>query len=225
MTLTVDSITDNVFHVKAESQYELTSTFMRLQEFYESPYKEIRGHFFTHEKFMDVSAHNKDRSAQDEIIFSYMEDWAGFNVPGNCFQRWCKLFEHDFWEKEKKLVELVNKARGKSKRFYVIGTYEDTTIDHELSHAWFYLDRRYRTKMLAITNTLSDKAKKRLHDYIIADGYRRGVVEDETVAYLSTNTMVANAKMFGSIYIPWTTIFKLQKTFKKFKDEKIDDDN
>ena len=68
----------NLFLFTFPNQYELASTFIRLQEFYESPYKEIKGQYFTLEKYMDRYA--KD---QEDNKFTYFEDWNGFNVPGN----------------------------------------------------------------------------------------------------------------------------------------------
>ena len=49
-------IENNIYHVKFENQYQITSTFMRLQEFYESSHKNIKHHFFTVEEYMDIYA-------------------------------------------------------------------------------------------------------------------------------------------------------------------------
>lgn len=45
-----------VIRLEFKNQYECCSSFMRLQEFYESPFKEIRGRFFKLDQFMDVYA-------------------------------------------------------------------------------------------------------------------------------------------------------------------------
>ena len=226
MSLSVSEITENVFHVEAESQYEIASTFMRVQEFYESPYKGIRGHFFTHEQYMDTCAFGNKRSAQDEPVFSYFEDWAGFNVPGNVFRNWLDKFPRkSMWDKELELVNLIDENVEEGNKFYVIGTYDADTINHELSHAWYYLDRKYRKTMGDIADKLSDRAKEQLKKYIIAEGYVAAVVRDETIAYLSTNEMTRTAKMFDKVPVPWKIVYELQKTFEKFKEEKIDEDH
>lgn len=230
MSLEVEELTDGVFHIKAETQYDVTSTFMRVQEFYESPFKEIRGHFFTHEKYMDTCARGSDRSGSEEIIFSYFEDWSGFNVPGNVFNKWVRLFsKKGLWDKEQELVDLVyDKLEKKTNKFYVIGTYSDghnKTIDHELSHAWFYLDQEYKRTMLSLLRKFPKLAKQQLRKYLKTVGYTPEVFDDEIVAYLATNPMTYVAKQFEDEDIPWEDILEFQETFEEFKEEKFDDED
>lgn len=230
MTLKVEELTDGVFHVRAETQYDVTSTFMRVQEFYESPFKEIRGRFFTHEKYMDACAHGKERSGSDKIVFSYFEDWVGFNVPGNVFNKWVRLFsKKGLWKKEQKLVDLIyEKLEKKTSKFYVIGTYSDgdsKTIDHELSHAWYYLDSEYKRTMLSLLRRFPKAAKQQLRKYLKKDGYTPEVFNDEMIAYLSTNPMTYTSKQFEDEDIPWDDILEFQETFAEIKDEKFDKDN
>lgn len=225
-TLEVTEVAEGVLHVNAKTQYEIASTFMRVQEFYESPYGEIRGQYFSHERYMDICAYGKKRSAADEIVFSYLEDWNGFNVPGHVFDEWAKLFEeHYLWDKEKQLIELIYEAQT-TDAFYVIGTNNEGhkgDYDHELSHAWYYLDPEYKESMKKLVDKLSDKAKERITDQLMDDGYRDGVVTDETIAYLTTNNMIETEELFGKVRVPWTSILKIQKAFVKFKEEKIDE--
>ena len=227
-TLEVTEIAEGVLHVEAETQYELASTFMRVQEFYESPYGEIRGHFFTHERYMDICAYGEKRSAQDQVVFSYLEDWNGFNVPGKVFDKWARLFkEHYLWDKEKELIKRINE-KATTSAYYVIGTHKEgahNDFDHELSHAWYYLDSKYKQKQHKNLNKLSSKVREQLKDHIMGDGYTLEVVEDETIAYLATNTMTETKDMMNKVRVPWTTVYKFQKTFVDFKEEKLDDDS
>ncbi|KKM60287.1 hypothetical protein LCGC14_1543320 [marine sediment metagenome] len=228
MPLSIDEITDGVFHIQTESQYEIASAFMRVQEFYESPFKEIRGHFFTHEQYMDVYAYGSDRSGSDEITFSYFEDWVGFNIPGNAFNKWVKLFsKYELWEKEENLINLVyDNLKKKTDNFYVIGTYSTASvIDHELSHAWYYLDPAYKRTMLSLLRKLPKRIKKQCAQHLKKEGYTSRVYNDEIIAYLSTNPMTRTAEMFGDKEVPWEKVLEFQLTFKEFKDEKIDEDN
>ena len=232
-TLEVTEVAEGVLRVEARTQYELASTFMRAQEFYESPYEEIRGRYFTHERYMDICAYGNKRSAANEIVFSYLEDWNGFNVPGHIFDEWASLFaEYDsscaanglMWDKEKKLIELIYEKQSTDK-FYVIGTNDEGhkgDYDHELSHAWYYLDKEYKDKMTDLVKKLSKSAKEQIKDHLMDDGYRDGVIEDETIAYLTTNTMVEVEELFDKVRIPWTMVLKFQKAFAEFKEEKID---
>lgn len=227
-TLEVKEIAKGILHVSAKTQYELASTFLRVQEYYESPYGQIRGQYFTHEKYMDICAYGEKRSASDEIVFSYLEDWNGFNVPGNVFEEWASLFtEHYLWDKEKKLIELVYEAQN-TPTFYVIGTHDEGhkgDFDHELSHAWYYLSKDYKEKMTKLANQLSKTARAQLKDNLMNDGYTAEVVDDEIIAYLTTNSMTETADMFGKVRIPWTKIYKLQEAFKKYKEKHFDNDS
>ncbi len=48
----VKEIRPQIFAVVIKDSYQRTMLFCRYQEFYESPYKEIRNKFFSWEKFM-----------------------------------------------------------------------------------------------------------------------------------------------------------------------------
>ncbi len=95
----VKPIYPNLYLYTFPNQYELASTFIRLQEFYESPYKEIKGKYFTSENFMDLYA--KD---QKDNKFTYFDDWNGFNIPGDIVLKFAQLFQNDLTKKEKKLL-------------------------------------------------------------------------------------------------------------------------
>lgn len=202
---------------------------MRLQEFYESPYPEIRGHYFTHEQYMDMCAHGSARSTRDEVIFTYFEDWSGFNIPGHVFKKWVNLFsKKGLWEKEKKLVELITQRVGKSNsKFYVIGTYKSSdasvVVDHELSHAWYYLDSTYRRDMQKNIKSLNKTSLQQVRNYITNMGYDKSVLDDETAAYLATSSMVYINKMFGTLNPPWQKVFNFQKTFDTYKEKNLQD--
>jgi len=230
MSIQVEEIATNVLHVIADTQYDIASTFIRVQEFYESPFEEIRGHFFTHEHYMDVCAHGNNRSGSDEIKFSYLEDWAGFNVPGNIFNKWVRVFsKRELWEKEQHLIDLVyDHLTKKTNNFYVIGTYVDgdkDDINHELSHAWYYLDSEYKKSALKIVRKLPKAAKQQLKRYLKKDGYTPEVFDDEIVAYLSTNPMSYTKQQFEDETIPWDIILEFQEAFEVYKEEQLDDDN
>ena len=88
-----------MLYIKAKDQYILCDTFMRLQEYYESPLKSIKGKCFTKEEFIDeyITKYKK---------FDYYNIWIGFNVPGNITKKFFKVFD-DFSKKEKFLVKSV----------------------------------------------------------------------------------------------------------------------
>ena len=57
---------------------------------------------------MSRDAYSSSRSGEKDVKFSYLEDWNGFNIPGNVFNKWVNLFSKDYlWEREKDLIDLV----------------------------------------------------------------------------------------------------------------------
>lgn len=224
----INEVADGVYHITTETLYELASTFMRFQEFYESPFKEIRGHFFTHEQYMDVHVNSSKRSGKDDAKFTYFEDWAGFNVPGNVFNSFLGKFpKQKLWKKEQNLINLIRTKtkNNTTSKFYVIGTSASehlSTIDHELSHAWFYLDPKYKREMLKILRKFPETAKDQLRIDLKKDGYAVEVYNDEMIAYMSTNPMTYTKDMFKNKKIPWDKILEFQTTFSEFKAENLD---
>ena len=65
-----------IFAVIVKNQYDRSSLFCRYQEFYESPYPQIRGKFFTLEQYMKLYIDTNKKPH-----FTYPSDWTGYNIP------------------------------------------------------------------------------------------------------------------------------------------------
>jgi hypothetical protein len=197
-----------IFHISCDTQYEVTATFMRLQEFYECPSKTIRGKFFTHADFMDDYASRHGN-------FTYCLDWGGFNVPGHVARDFFRLFN---WEKlskrERELKFILSEALNEYERFYVIGTYATAYIDHELSHAFWYLHENYQRQMLSLIDKLT--IQKSMRRTLLRMGYDEQQVPDEIQAYLTTSSpkeLEDNFKMrtIGRAAMPFRKEFQKHK--------------
>jgi hypothetical protein len=70
-------VAKGIYLVRFATQYELSSTFLRFQEHYESP--RFHGRVFSLEEYMDWYATRYGN-------FTYYQDWAGFNVPSTAFR-------------------------------------------------------------------------------------------------------------------------------------------
>jgi len=206
--------TPQILHLKARNQYQLASTFMRLQEFYESPFKDIQNKYFTIEQYMD-------RYAEKYENFTYTADWSGFNVPGNVVNKFFDKFRNDLLDKETKLYNLIQDNL-ESNKYYLIGTYtDDTVIDHELSHAFYYLDPKFRKKMDNLTDSLSTKHHKLFFRTLENQGYCKKVLKDETQAYLATSDMLELTEQLEEEKLPWNIILEYKKVFAETKEENI----
>jgi len=177
---------ESIFVVTTDNQYDLAMLFMRVQEYYESPFKQIRGKEFTIIKFMELYSKKLGDGA-----FTYAKDWPGFNVPGNVIKTiygpGYKYHIEDFNDYDYEMEEILNKI--KSKEFYLIGAVKKdaSTIEHELCHARFALDKNYRKKAKDILKKLPDKIRKKIEDYLLSIGYCKGTLEDELQAYIAND--------------------------------------
>ncbi len=174
---------DRIVHINYETQYDLCSAFLRIQEFYESPYPSIQGKHFTMDQYMDIYA--KETGA-----FTYFSDWSGFNVPGNYILEFWEEFYSDMRPKESAIVKMLTPYM-RTANFYVIATYgkevSQDTVKHELAHAYYYLDEKYKTSCEPLLANLNPKLKAKMTTRLLEMGYTEAVVPDEIQAYLSTS--------------------------------------
>jgi len=217
MKLKIKEIYPKLYHIEFPNQYLETATFLRIQEFYESSFPEIRGHYFTLEQYMD-------RYAKFKGNFTYTTDWSGFNVPGDIFYEFEKLFKlvhsEPLLEKEKELLSKLETAVGHINwilgDFYIIATHigNQSDLKHEVAHGLFYLNYAYRKEMLALIRKNKDKFKP-LKQTLKNMGYASKVVKDEIQAYLSTGC----EKAFKKLGNPYKKEFKqiFNKYYKEIK--------
>lgn len=165
---------EGIYLFLGKTPADLGRPFMRLQEYYESPSKLFRRRFFTAAKF---EAWYRRYMGHGE--FSYFRDFNGYNVPGNVFEAFFCLYADSLTSPELELLRMLGKPTG---RYYVIGANEKSasTVDHELSHAFFYLYPAYRSAVLALTEDF-DLAGVRRH--LRASMYAPDVMDDEVAAY------------------------------------------
>ena len=134
--ITKHKVADGIYLLRFETQYELTSTFLRVQEHYELP--QFHGRIFTLEQYMDWYV-------AENGAFTYFQDWSGFNVPSTAFQPFYEgKFDPLTDARRSGCSALFRNLQG---RFYVIGIFDGgkkETLTHELAHALFFIDDDYR---------------------------------------------------------------------------------
>jgi hypothetical protein len=167
--MTRTRLAEGIFLVRFETQYALASTFLRIQEHYES--SRFRKRVFSLEEYMDWYA-------TEYGAFTYFEDWSGFNVPSTAFTDFYAGKFDPLLRKEERLLQLFRTQRAP---FYVIGLASDADLTHELAHALFFTRPAYRRAVLKAMRPYDTSAlEKRLLDL----GYHRRVLADEVHAYL-----------------------------------------
>jgi len=173
----IEELSKNLFFIKFKNQLELASTFIRLQEFYESQYEEIHGKYFTVEQYTKLYV--KDRGK-----FDYYEVWSGFNLPSRVVRRFMKVFNGKLMKKEKDLLRFleVNGVFAR-KKFYIIAGASYNVVEHEKTHGYYYLNRDYRREIDETIAKLPYDFLYRLQTSLLMKGYAVSVLKDETQAY------------------------------------------
>lgn len=200
-------ITPNILHIDTGTMYELGSLFVRMQEFYECPSDQFRGKYFAMDDYMDWYASNNDGK------FTYFEDWAGFNIPGNVLISFYHTFK-DLRPKEADLfAHIMDFILDDDANFYVIGSYQAkaSTIAHELRHAFYYLNESYRRQCDDIFKAMPESVKEYVRDYLLDIGYSDIVVPDETQAYFGSESAESLSERFDvteEAISPWAEAFR-----------------
>jgi hypothetical protein len=166
----------NIYLIESPNRQELALTFMRFQEYYESP--EFAGKFFSADEF--AAWYAKEHGA-----FTYHKDWSGFNIPSWVLEPF-KVGNFDpLTAREQKLI---NFFRNKKDNFYIIGvTTADEecaeTLKHEFVHGAFYTNGAYRQDVI---QCLQENNPRVVKVALTKMGYGPNVLEDESNAYLLT---------------------------------------
>lgn len=179
----------NIFVFEIPDKYELAMLFCRHQEFYESPFKDIRGKNFSLEYYM-----NRYRKDKDKFEFTYPEDWAGFNIPSNSFKRGLSVFDEN--DNVNEYDEIIAKALldidvPAAEKFYLIGVRsieQLSTLNHEFAHALYYTNKEYKKECKKLFGLIGDGLIKKAFEKLIEIGYanKKELLFDELQAYLST---------------------------------------
>jgi hypothetical protein len=179
----IKEIYKGIFLVTIDDEYDLAMTFCRLQEFYESPFKQIRGKAFSMDEFQRMYAKNFGSG-----VFTYPADWAGFNVPGEVFDKFINTTFMDWGSEYDFVTEDIHSriTKNNKDRYYVIGAGpKDTeTIDHEICHALYSLDKNYKSKVDNIIEELDEKLIEHFQCVLLSKGYSKQVIIDEINAYI-----------------------------------------
>lgn len=171
-----------------KDKHELCMSFLRYEEFYESPSCQFRDNKFTIAAYM--SWYSKTFG---EGKFTYTDDWSGFNLPVDVIKhvhaRGIDDPNHyDFLMYG--VYGIISSQLKDGEKGYLIGCDEndDSIKDHELTHALFYIndDYRYQVKELLLKASSDSKIINEMSKSLLDSGYCQKVVIDEIQAYVTT---------------------------------------
>ncbi|CAB5226314.1 hypothetical protein UFOVP760_93 [uncultured Caudovirales phage] len=215
---TLKNLYPGIYLCSIKDMYDLAMTFCRVQEFYESPIKQIKGQKFSLIELMSLYAKRNGN------VFTYPEDWGGFNVPGPVISNLFKLGIDDYNQYDD-IIESIHKKINKEipipNHYYLIGSDDDKkTIEHEVCHALYFLDKDYKKKVNSIIKKLIPSARKKAVNVLFQLGYDKSVINDELQAYFSTEFLSLksktklNKKELDNIT---DVVLELKNNFKEFK--------
>ena len=171
-------ISDKIVHINFEKQEELTSTFLRFAEHYESSMEEIRGKKFTLEYFKEQYIKFTGKSE-----FTYYTDWGGYNIRSKELEPFKTGLFDPLSEQEISLLKALEDMSGE---FYIIGTFgtpddKRYALDHEMVHALYAIYPEYRDGANAI---MSKYEFPGIIFKLKSIGYCDDIMRDEVNAYL-----------------------------------------
>ena len=181
-----------IYCVEIKDDYDRAMLFCRYQEFYESPYKNIRGKYFSWETFMRT--YTKERGSES---FTYPYDWSGYNIPSNVLGKGIDTFykqsEYDKIMNDIYFhcaIDSQNKNKGTRTKWYLIGadSKESQTMNHEIAHGLYYTDKKYKKRMDLIIFDMKKSDFNFMKKSLIKMGYANDdkIILDEIQAFMST---------------------------------------
>lgn len=198
--LTLTNKPYNSVLVKADSQEELGNTFIRFQEHYESPNPKFRNQVFTLGEFKSWYS----------ITYgsNYVTDWKGFNFPSRVLEPFRQGLFDPLTNEENNLLNLL---KYRHDNFYIIGAQDEATLKHELTHALYTTNNKYKSE---IDNVLDKNRKKisKAYSHLLKMGYTKEVIYDEIQAY----TIDGDANFIWE-YLDLNTIRKIQEIYQRYR--------
>lgn len=207
-----------IFAVIVKNQYDRSSLFCRYQEFYESPYPQIRGKFFTLEQYMKLYIDTNKKPH-----FTYPSDWTGYNIPSKVLLEAKNTFGLPRTQYDYTMYEIIEycerecriKNRGEQHSWYLIGAdkVKSGVMNHEIAHGFYYTNPQYKVEADYLIGDINHRDYEHLKKVLIKGGYSddKTIIDDEIQAYMSTGK---HHEWKDSVYEKYSSEFI--KIFKRF---------
>jgi len=217
----VKEIVPRIYCATVDDDYDRAMLFCRYQEFYESPYKKFRNKPFT---WMQYMKHYKD--AWKKRVFTYPDDWSGYNIPGNVVEKANNVFykqtEYDHIMNDIYFyceIDSQNKNDGTRCDWYLIGasTKDKGTLNHEIAHGLYFTNKEYKKKVNELINNIKPIHYEKLKKKLIKMGYvdDKKIIDDEIQAFMSTGLYNGMETKELKVYEK-----EFKNNFKKFNNER-----
>jgi len=180
----IEQVKPKIYAVIIEDRYDRAMTFLRVQEFYESPNPAFRGN-----KDFSFTEYMKWYSKEYGRGFTYGMDWSGFNVPlevaYNCYDTLTDRYT-DYDDVMEGVIHKLYELNGDDADGYIIGAgnTDGDTFKHEVCHGLYYTNPNYKATADAVTALIHTENYNIFEKNLLEMGYTESVVKDEIQAYL-----------------------------------------
>lgn len=209
----LEEIIKDIYLLTFDDVYELCMHFLRYQEYYESP------------KFKDKNFELVDFMrwySRDSNVFTYPDDWTGFNIPGEIIPEIHLKGIKDLNRYDRFMYSIYEEIKAQNEgRFYLIGvqTGDNITVEHEIAHGLYYLNEKYRNRCKDLIEAYikNDGYLEKFKEYLVEMGYHESVFEDEMQAYMATG-LDPDWDLKGIHRDPFRMLFDMYKGKYKVKE-------
>lgn len=168
-----EQLQDEIYHLRFPSQQKMNVALLRMQEFNEN--KHFKGKVFSLEDFITWSI-------KDSGKFSYFEDVLGINFEGTVLPPFRQGRFDKLSEFEEEVLEVTCELN--PKKSYIIGTFQDKELKHEIAHGLFATIPEYRRRATKIINSLPQRDRRKMNEHLSDLDYHPSVWLTETNSYL-----------------------------------------
>lgn len=212
-------IQPSIFLVTTKTRYDLGHLFVCVQEHYESAHEQWRGKWFdrpTYERWYALNV-------SDNCVFSYPDDWCGFNVPSQAIRSFYQYATHDITASyyDRMMINInrtITDILHYPYDYYLIGALEDDleTLDHEVAHGLYATSPVYRSDMDRLIAKLTPAVRSRVGKVLKKMGYDDSVHDDEIQANFATG-LTNYFKGFQRYCPPFIETFERHRTPHNFQ--------
>jgi len=183
----ISNIGTNIVHIIMDDKKSLARAMCRFQEFYESPFEDIKGCIFTLGYLKSKGSRANPRLntyCGNELVDA---EWAGYNFPSIALEPFVKGLFDPLTTEESSIVEML---RYRTDNFYIIATYGDNddadALEHEIRHGMYGTCVEYKKE---VDNALLkyEKDLVNLKKCLSSWGYIDEVMNDECHAYMGAD--------------------------------------
>lgn len=181
LSYTITRVSPQIFAVVVPAKYDRAMLFCRAQEFYESTSHRFRGRKFSIWNYMRWYAGRSKRG------FSYGADWSGFNIPidviADCYAQ-LGAPETPYDSVMLNILAEIRKECPTGGYLIACRSTRGEIFKHELCHAKFYTNSKYRAAMTSAVKALEPALLNLIRSNLRGMGYAASVIVDEVQAYL-----------------------------------------